>query len=795
LLLRKAFRDLSQRKFRTFLTVIGLAIAVVCVTGFSIISNSILESAKIEYGINSADAFLQTEKTNWNEQFLANQSAVSDYELTYLHYSSVTVNSKLETFYLRGIESERLEDQSSLAGVFLEKGRLPNGNHDEILVDVSCAKALDLEINDEIEYAIINSNDEVENLNLKIVGLARCLYMGSYTFAKGLQAWMDLSQLYDLLDKSDEITGLYIKYFEGVDIEKETEKLYDDLIAQNIEVIQKASFSLEDDWRYWLLKILNLVLLMISVVSFIIGGILTVNTIHMAIASEKKNIALTKIIGATKRDILVTYLLEAVFFGIAGAIIGMTLSLVGSYFLIKWAMIPFNISTFVFKVTPLPIILGISMPIITSVLFALIPIRSAMKIPPMEALRDNVAKDTSLKKKDNSKFVHIRYSLNNLFRNKARLVLNVIMISLAIGLVVSTTSSRISYLQGIDDYFGNQPVDIFLYLQSPAEISEVTAVIDNYTSNYYPNEISEIHYLRAEGIEFNAGNMEQPSSTALIGILETDSILDQFTLKEGRYFTPADVNTSNIILTHLIAKDLKKEGFPVNVGSTIELQSGLVNKSVTVIGIVDDLSEGGKHFYIPISTMNNLYNCSTKVNRIFIQLEDSSLTEEVATHMSSHDQILARGWSVQSCLGLKEILVDQMNFTISIFLVIIILGSLIAIFGGFNSFTMAAMERQKEIALLKLIGSRPRWIVSSFLIEGLFIGLLASIFGIFAVGVPIGIVLVNILSENLLFCNFIFSWSDVLIGFSLGAVLGFISAVYPGYKASKTSVVSALQYE
>lgn len=794
MLLRKVFRDLSQRKLRTILTISGLAIAVFCITGFGIVSASILKSAEVEYGVNSADAYIGLDNVVWNQTLLPKQSNITDCEVTYFHYSTLYFDAKLHNFGLRGIESNRLESLSSLAGVFLVEGELPENGKDEILFDVSCAKALDMKIGDELNYTVINSLGIVEDHKLEIVGLARSLYSASYTFDSDLQAWMDISQIQDLLDKPGEVTGVYLKYSEGTDLVKETEIITEYFKNEGLECHIWTTYTLEDDWRYWLLEIFNLVLLLLSIVGFIIGGVLTANTIHMAIASERKDIALTKVIGGSRKDIMLTYILEALFFGITGAIVGMILSVAGAYFLLKWMMVPFNVSTFVFTVKPLSIILGLIIPIVTSVIFALLPIRSAIKVPPIEALRDKEAKYSTSSKKIRTRLVQLRYSITNLLRKKTRLILNVVMISLAIGLVVSTTSARNSYLKGIDDYFVNQPLDILVDLPGPTNVTEVSSVMDGYISSCYTSDISELHYMRWEGIEFSIDDINM-GYMLVIGIQETDPVLEHYNLVEGRYFNTSDINSTNIVLPNLLAKNFNNWGFPLSIGSTIEFHSPYINQTFTVVGIVDDLYDGGYQFYIPMSAMNNLYNCSTKVNVIYVQLEDASLNEEIAARMSRYDQILARGWLVQSSQSMKDLLVQQMNFTIVLFVVIIVMGIVIAIFGGFNTFTMSAMERQKEIALLKLIGSSPRWIISSFLTEGLLAGFLASIFGTFAVGIPLGVLIVSILSDNLLVCSFILSWTDVIIGLAMGGILGLLSAIYPGYKASRTSVVSALQYE
>ncbi|NHK31381.1 MAG: FtsX-like permease family protein, partial [Asgard group archaeon] len=113
-----------------------------------------------------------------------------------------------------------------------------------------------------------------------------------------------------------------------------------------------------------------------------------------------------------------------------------------------------------------------------------------------------------------------------------------------------------------------------------------------------------------------------------------------------------------------------------------------------------------------------------------------------------------------------------------------------------NSFSIAALESDREIGILKLTVAKQRWIIGSFLFEGIILGTIAGIIGT-VIGVTAITRVVCSLVSNEFLMDIVVNTRvfHVLIGICAGIVTGILATIYPGYKASATSVISALKYE
>lgn len=135
-----------------------------------------------------------------------------------------------------------------------------------------------------------------------------------------------------------------------------------------------------------IMSVLTSLLLMVASISLVVGGIGIMNIMLVSVTERIREIGLRKALGATKRDISIQFLLEAVIItgigGLIGVIFGAFLSLVASQILTyamgqSWGF-SFPISAAV---------VGTLVSAIVGLIFGIYPAYQAAKKDPVEALR------------------------------------------------------------------------------------------------------------------------------------------------------------------------------------------------------------------------------------------------------------------------------------------------------------------------------------------------------------------------------------------------------------------------
>ncbi len=133
-------------------------------------------------------------------------------------------------------------------------------------------------------------------------------------------------------------------------------------------------------------SIMKVFLTSIAAISLVVGGIGIMNIMLVAVVERTKEIGLRKAVGATNRDILLQFLLEALILtllgGFLGILFGVTISglialLMSKVFELDWVfIIPGN-----------SVLLGIAVSTMTGLVFGIYPARKAALKRPIEALR------------------------------------------------------------------------------------------------------------------------------------------------------------------------------------------------------------------------------------------------------------------------------------------------------------------------------------------------------------------------------------------------------------------------
>jgi len=238
-----------------------------------------------------------------------------------------------------------------------------------------------------------------------------------------------------------------------------------------------------------------------------------------------------------------------------------------------------------------------------------------------------------------------------------------------------------------------------------------------------------------------------------------------------------------------VDKDFAKD-HSLHLGSPIQLLTPQGSKPTFEVDGVFDPPTGGSPFGpVTIST--------TRFDQLFAQPQNLFIFITMnggvtPTNTAKLDQALASypNAKVQDQQEFKDNQASGLNATLNILYVLLALSVLVSLFGIVNTLVLTVFERTRELGMLRAVGMTRGQVRRMIRYESVITALIGA-----AIGIALGIVLSVLLIARVDFI--ILSWPIVsLIVFVLAAIIvGLIAAIFPARRASRLNVLEALQYE
>ncbi len=210
--------------------------------------------------------------------------------------------------------------------------------------------------------------------------------------------------------------------------------------------------------------------------------------------------------------------------------------------------------------------------------------------------------------------------------------------------------------------------------------------------------------------------------------------------------------------------------------------------------------------FMPMAQAQKFLMQEGNVSQIDIFLKDQ---KDLPFTMQNLREVLPLNVSVVDWRKSNAAFFNAVEVERNVMFLILTLIIVVAAFNIISGLIMLVRDKTKDIAILRTMGASRRGIMSVFLIDGCFVGVVGSLLGL-VLGLSISLNLESIrqwlgsLAGRDLFSAEVYFLSqlpsktyasDVILVVCLALGLSFLATLYPSWKASKTDPVEALRYE
>jgi putative ABC transport system permease protein len=134
--------------------------------------------------------------------------------------------------------------------------------------------------------------------------------------------------------------------------------------------------------------------------------------------------------------------------------------------------------------------------------------------------------------------------------------------------------------------------------------------------------------------------------------------------------------------------------------------------------------------------------------------------------------------------------ISGLNSILNILYVLLALSVLVSLFGIVNTLVLTVFERTREIGMLRALGMTRRQIRRMIRWESVITALIGA-----AIGIVLGIVLAALLIARVDFIDFSFPTGQVVVFVIAAIFVGVVAAVFPARRAAKLDPLRAISYE
>ena len=586
-----------------------------------------------------------------------------------------------------------------------------------------------------------------------------------------------------------------------------------------------------------ILGFLNTFLLVFAGVSLVVGTYLIINTFSILVAQRSRELALLRALGASRRQVNVSVLAEATVVGLFGSTVGL-----GAGYLLARALqllfgtIGFDLSRASFPVNPRTVVASYAVGVLVTLVAAYLPARRASRIPPVAALRDDVAlPESSLRRRVLVGFVLIVLGIGGMVAgfasddgNRGLTLIGLGMLSILVGVsllspwlgrplisvfgigyrrafgmvgVLAAQNSRRNPRRTAATasalMIGLTLVSLMSILGQSATASTDAAVKRSLTSQFVVSNLVGAPFStsiaqRIRKVDGVRSVAELRTAGAKIG---TDRVFVAAVDPKALGLALALPMKAGSLLSlrpgtvAISARSAERRGYRIGQTVPIRFQGGTVSlKLVALVGTSgalpanylvtpDTLVKGGLQpldslLYVTKSPSADTGAVRAAVDRIIKSLPTVTVKDPGEFAAEQRSQINVFLYFIYVLLGLAVV---------------------IAVLGIINTLALSVIERTREVGLLRAVGLSRRQLRRMVRLESVIVAVLGATLGV-GMGLAFGVALQRAIADQGVDVLSI-PWLQLLLFVALAAIAGVLAAVLPARRAARLDVLRAIGAE
>jgi putative ABC transport system permease protein len=540
---------------------------------------------------------------------------------------------------------------------------------------------------------------------------------------------------------------------------------------------------------------------LLGVLSLFLSIFLVVNTVSALLTQQKRQIGVMKAVGGSTIQILGMYLVMVLAYGVMALVIAIPLGVQGAQALSSALAVFFNFEIHSMEVPPQTFLIQVAIGLLLPVLASFIPFISSLRISAAEAMSsytmgrgrfgkswiDHLLSGANLWFMRNLSIRSILLSVRNTFRNKGRLTLTLITLTLGSATFIGVFNVRASLSSTVEDMIKWFNCDMMLTLDRTYRADKVELEARN-----VPGVIKTDVWIQLPTRRVRPDDSETGMIYMFAPTVGPESLIRSPTIAEGRWLLPNDDNAVVVPSAFLVDEpDLK-------LGGDIVLKIYGKEHDFKIVGTYVGMA------FLPVVYAN--YGYMTRItNRVgeadalmvTMQSHDDAYVDAATSALEDRFERVGVRVSMVATINNERTEAEaSFDAIVALLLVMAILLALVGGLGLMGTMSINVLERTREIGVLRAIGAPNRGVASVFILEGVVIGLMSWLMGAL-LAIPMSQGLNQALGQAVMGVPLTYSYSmpGLWLWLVIVIILSFLASSIPARNASRLTVREVLAYE